>query len=86
MFLSVPGIRRGRVRLRGRRRRRNRPPETLRHQGPRRDRDLWKAGRALPDRTEEVRRSANRGGTLNLSGSRDRGGSGLVGNPAHERS
>ncbi len=59
MVLSVPGIRRGRVRLRGRRRRRNRPPETLRYQGPRRDRDLWKAGLALltPDRTDEVRRS-----------------------------
>ena len=38
-----------------RRRRRNRPPETLRYQGPRRDRDLWKVGGVRLRRTEEVR-------------------------------
>jgi hypothetical protein len=32
----VPGTRRGRVRVKPRRRRRNRPPETLRHPGPQR--------------------------------------------------
>ena len=76
MFLSVPGIRRGRARLRGRRRRRNRPPETLRHQGPRRDRDLWKAGRAplTPDRTEEVRRSTKLWPGLNLQVAATEGG------------
>lgn len=52
------------------RRRRNRPPETLRHQGPRRDRDLWKDGPHHAGRTDGVR--GRRPESLRF---RDRGGS-----------
>src|SRR5271165_1555510 len=53
-----------------RRRRRNRPPETLRHKGPRRVGDLWKAGR----RASVARTDGVRGTCPNLSGTVTEGG------------
>src|SRR4051794_16117822 len=55
------------------RRRRNRPPETLRYRGPRRELDLWKAGSpVLPHRRSKA--TPRSMGRPNLSGSRTEGG------------